>query len=367
MKILAVLPTFRPESYSGKVGGGEISNRILLQSLADLGHSVTVCSISAGHHTETKVNVQSSEGKIWGKFLNKIIGLVRFRVLTTIVAKKERPDIILCGTKGVGIAVKQGHKLGVPVGVFIRAFENIEENTKAVSFASKIKKMLGFFVYGSYGHSMIGQASFLLPNSIYMEKVCLESFPDKETKIVYPPLVTTKLMPLKVSDTVKSIYMIGTSKDKGIHILYALSEHFPNVEFGIVGDASVPPGKVQVKGNIKRYGWANVVNLLAKEADVLIVPSICREAFGRVAIEGLIAGCPVLASDIGGLPEAVSFETALLVEPDNIDGWVELVFQIIKNPKAFRKATENARDNISVYSLHNQVNELNQYLKDRIH
>ncbi len=46
------------------------------------------------------------------------------------------------------------------------------------------------------------------------------------------------------------------------------------------------------------------------EADVLLVPSVATpdgsvEAFGRVAIEGLACGLPVVVSDLGGLPEAV--------------------------------------------------------------
>lgn len=45
-------------------------------------------------------------------------------------------------------------------------------------------------------------------------------------------------------------------------------------------------------------------------ADLLLVPSVvhpegAEEAFGRVAIEGLAAGLPVIASAVGGLPEAV--------------------------------------------------------------
>ena len=38
---------------------------------------------------------------------------------------------------------------------------------------------------------------------------------------------------------------------------------------------------------------------------VLIVPSLLKEAFGIVALEGLASGCRVVVTDCGGLPEAV--------------------------------------------------------------
>ena len=38
---------------------------------------------------------------------------------------------------------------------------------------------------------------------------------------------------------------------------------------------------------------------------IMVIPSTCDEAFGMVAIEGLAAGCVVVASNAGGLPEGV--------------------------------------------------------------
>lgn len=39
--------------------------------------------------------------------------------------------------------------------------------------------------------------------------------------------------------------------------------------------------------------------------EVLVVPSLCAETFGLVALEGIACGCVVVASEAGGLPEAV--------------------------------------------------------------
>ena len=40
-------------------------------------------------------------------------------------------------------------------------------------------------------------------------------------------------------------------------------------------------------------------------ASIAVVPSVCHEALGLVAVEAAIAGCPIVASDVGGLPEVV--------------------------------------------------------------
>lgn len=50
-------------------------------------------------------------------------------------------------------------------------------------------------------------------------------------------------------------------------------------------------------------------------ADVVVVPSVAPEGFGNVAVEALLAGRPVIVSDIGGLPEAVAGSRAALHVP----------------------------------------------------
>ena len=56
---------------------------------------------------------------------------------------------------------------------------------------------------------------------------------------------------------------------------------------------------------------------LYSQVDVVIVPSIVQEAFGRVALEALESGTPVVASSHGGLPEIIEDGvTGVVVEPD---------------------------------------------------
>jgi len=59
--------------------------------------------------------------------------------------------------------------------------------------------------------------------------------------------------------------------------------------------------------------FADVVELF-KQARIAVVPSTWEEPFGRTALEGMAAGCAVIASRRGGLPEVLG-EAGLLVEP----------------------------------------------------
>lgn len=49
----------------------------------------------------------------------------------------------------------------------------------------------------------------------------------------------------------------------------------------------------------------DAVAKLLSQHEILVVPSVWQESFGVVALEGAAAGCVVLGSDGGGLPEAI--------------------------------------------------------------
>jgi len=74
-------------------------------------------------------------------------------------------------------------------------------------------------------------------------------------------------------------------------------------------------------GKIKNQDLASLYNA----ADLLLVPSTHEEGFGRVILEALSCGLPVIAANRGGIVEAMNSEVGELIEinPKNISQSVE--------------------------------------------
>lgn len=75
--------------------------------------------------------------------------------------------------------------------------------------------------------------------------------------------------------------------------------------------------RMGLQNHVTFTGWASPSTLaeLYLGAEAVLVPSR-RENFGLVALEAIASGCPVVASNVGGLPEAVG-KCGVLVEPNS--------------------------------------------------
>ena len=92
-----------------------------------------------------------------------------------------------------------------------------------------------------------------------------------------------------------------------------------------------------------------------KESDVMIVPSIWYEPFGRVVIEAYKYGLPVIGSSIGGIDELLDREVSIAVKPNNE---MELKNAILKfcDKKLVEKYSYNTTKIIKKYDINTQIN-----------
>ncbi|MFL9610282.1 glycosyltransferase [Methylobacillus sp. Pita2] len=107
---------------------------------------------------------------------------------------------------------------------------------------------------------------------------------------------------------IRLLYAGRFDRQKGIDVLLAALQHVDaRIHCFAVGDASLGDIDLGIKpDNVSYTGWLAPKDLQAYMAscDVFIMPSRW-EGFGLAALEAMRAGKPVIATDVGGLPELV--------------------------------------------------------------
>lgn len=115
-----------------------------------------------------------------------------------------------------------------------------------------------------------------------------------------------------------------------------------------------------VEGFVALLGALDTEQLgaLLATAHVVVVPSIEPEAFGLAAVEAALAGAPVVASNIGGIPEALADgEHALLFAPGDPAACARALANVLADPAATRLRVRAALERAKQFSLESYLDE----------
>lgn len=106
-----------------------------------------------------------------------------------------------------------------------------------------------------------------------------------------------------------------------IEAVRMLSPEFPNVKLVFIGEG--PSRKHYenlahpLEDRVLFLGHRKEIAKFMAASDIFVLPSV-REAFGLVLLEASISGVPVIATNVGGIPEIIEdSKTGLLVAPED--------------------------------------------------
>jgi surfactin synthase thioesterase subunit/glycosyltransferase involved in cell wall biosynthesis len=103
------------------------------------------------------------------------------------------------------------------------------------------------------------------------------------------------------------VTMVNPSGVKGIAIFLALADAFPEVPFAAVpmwGTTEADHNALVARPNVTLLAPIDDINLLLARTRVLLVPSLWAEARSRIVMEAMLRGVPVMGANVGGIPEA---------------------------------------------------------------
>jgi glycosyltransferase involved in cell wall biosynthesis len=98
-----------------------------------------------------------------------------------------------------------------------------------------------------------------------------------------------------------------------------------------------------LKGAITAVGARSDALEFIYAADVFVLPSRC-EAMPLTILEAMALGTPVVASDVGGIPELIEHgRSGLLFRSEDAQGLEDSLFQLARNPELRQELAANAR------------------------
>jgi glycosyltransferase involved in cell wall biosynthesis len=150
-----------------------------------------------------------------------------------------------------------------------------------------------------------------------------------DSSVIYPIILASDY---QTPSTREVITFINPIAAKGLDIAVEIARRCPDLPFEFVEAWSLKAeqrrelaSKLAGCCNVKLRPPQREMKKIYSKSKILLIPSICEEAYGRVATEAQLSGIPVIASARGGLPEAVG-PGGYLIDPDGpIDPWVAAI------------------------------------------
>ena len=153
---------------------------------------------------------------------------------------------------------------------------------------------------------------------------------------------------------------------KGQHIviksIHPILSKFNNVKLMIFGNHYTKKGEryfeylkslvkdLELGNHVVFPGWIKNLNEVYSEFDLVVLPSIDPEPLGRVVIEAMAAGKPVLATNLGGSKECiVNNESGLLVKENDVSSMGNAILKILENKSLRNKFGHNGRERVETF------------------
>lgn len=140
---------------------------------------------------------------------------------------------------------------------------------------------------------------------------------------------------------------------KGLAVLLSAWERvqrqIPAAELMVLGALRAEPLR-----NVRYFGRVGdeVKRRELAQAAVLCAPNLDYESFGMVLVEGMAAGCAVVASRLPAFENVIG-DSGLLFSPGNVDELAAALVELLRDPERSQTLGQKARENARRFSWEN--------------
>ena len=355
------------EKYA--VGGAELVADNLASVLAQKGHEISIFTTSA----DSKDEIEEYNGiKVYRYGTNFRIGSGRFSIGLLKNPVKYSTDLVhayVSVPMGDIAGLRCAKKKNVPF--VVRYCGDMED-----SWGSFIRRISVYFYNKYLLDKILSHADVIIsPSECYIDKSrFLGKYRDKivvipngininEFDIGYSREECRVRLALPLDDEI-ILFLGGLDPHKGPDVLLrAMSEilkNIPEAKLVFVGDGVM---RKELERLCKRLGVEKYVTfagfvgdtfkkaLFYRAADVFVLPSTGPELFGNVNLEAMACSVPIVASNVGGIPDVIKDgENGLLVPPSDSEALADKIIYLLENEDVREKMGKNGRKKVEDYS-----------------
>ena len=199
--------------------------------------------------------------------------------------------------------------------------------------------------------------------------------PPEKVSVVYSGVpvdaISSVLPDGRIRDAVEGKVVFGNAsaltREKGHDVLLRAvsfaSGRCPNLGLVVAGDGPLRrslerlSGKLGLQGKVVFLGFRRRIWEVLKALDAFVLPSR-REGLGVSILEAMACGLPVIATDVGGISEAVSDgDTGILVPPDDPKAMGEAMVLLASDGKLREEMGRRARERARYFDIERTVRD----------
>jgi glycosyltransferase involved in cell wall biosynthesis len=122
--------------------------------------------------------------------------------------------------------------------------------------------------------------------------------------------------------------------------------------------------RLDIAGYVRFLGWRPDVAQVMAACDIFCLPSR-NEGMGKVLVEAMAMGKPIIASSIGGIPDIVrSGENGILVPAGDAAAWAEAIAHLCRDPEERRRMGDAGMQMAPCYSSEEMIKRIDRLYEE---
>jgi len=288
------------------------------------------------------------------------------------ILKREKPDLAIThNLKGLGflapLALKKSRIKHIH---YLHDIQLLHPSGLMFAGQERIINTLTAKIYQFFNHRLFDSPAIIISPSHWLMELHSKFFSNSKKIILPNPTAVQKTEEVKKENEFFNWLFVGQiEKHKGIFFLLEAFKKYPdqNCSLTIVGDGSQSEAiralaKEDSRIKIEPWPGDSALKKYLNQADCLIMPSLCYENSPTIIYDSATVGLPVIASDLGGIPELSNVFGGLLFAPGNEKDLLSKMAEIKKDQELRQKCKTQSLAKLKDYDLKIYLEKINKII-----